>query len=539
MWSGSGPLKGIGEVLQIGYGENFSNGFSFAMLSGNGDLLLKDHYSPGKNLKLGTIANAEDVASLAVRDGRVAVLFRNGEVIVYDATNFDDNGTILPVTVAQDAIHVAYTSGEPTQVLLVTLRDGTVWRTGNYQARWKLDNQVPGIDSIVRTAAYVNSNKFYAKRSDGSWILYDNEAILPYDAPKVDKADVSFSELKPNVGDTLKISIQETYSNGAKIKVTPNASNVKVSMPHLLKLQPDGRLKVLGVGQSEVTVTTGGISKTVTISSSLPNSLTFARQVNGTVFVPAKAVIKAMGGTVSSANGALQATIGDTTFSFKAGDVNAQLNGEPLVLTTAPLADKGETYIPGTLLKAATGARVQWDGKWQTAEISFGGEAKMTVVSVDTAGLVKRAMQGSLANYIGKSYWINHFQQWDRFSKVTVADVVPKESGDFIVQFRTTAGKKLEGYPMSAYYVKELFTNEDNFFNYDPKKKYRWSASTWNLIKAGKISLGMTKDQVRMSWGHAAGSSVAKAGGKTIETWVYYNFDTVSFVNGKVFLILY
>jgi hypothetical protein len=48
----------------------------------------------------------------------------------------------------------------------------------------------------------------------------------------------------------------------------------------------------------------------------------------------------------------------------------------------------------------------------------------------------------------------------------------------------------------------------------------------------------MTKDQVQFSWGTPASTSISKPNGKTIEVWVYSNFDTVSFVNDKVILII-
>ncbi|WP_256757869.1 copper amine oxidase N-terminal domain-containing protein [Cohnella sp. WQ 127256] len=532
VWNSAGKVKDLDGISMIGYAER-----RFAALSRNGDVLLSDRNITDKYLKLGKIENADSVTSLTVIEDHVALLFESGQVVVYETANFDDNGKIIPVTVAQDAIHIAYTSGDPTDVLLVTRKDGTVWQTGEYQARWKLDQQISGLGTVVKTAAYLDSNHFYAQRSDGSWVLFADNVVTSVEIPKVDKVDVSISELKPNVGDILKVSIQETYSNGAKIKVIPNETNISVDKPYLLKLQSDGSLKVLGVGQTQVTLTTGGVTKTLTVSASLQNNLKWAKQVNGIEFVPAKAVIQALGGTVSITSGIFEASIGDVTFSFKVGDMNAQLNGETITLKAAPLTEKGDTYIPGMLLTFAVGASVNWDGKWKTAEISF-GDAKMTVVSSDTAGLVKKAMQGSLAKYIGKSYWINYFQQWDRFSKVTVSDILPDDSGDFVIVFKSAAGKELKSFPMSSSFVSELFTNEDYFFNFDPKKKYPWSASTWSLIKAGKIVLGMTKDQVKMSWGYPSGRNVTNASGKTIETWVYYNFDVVSFVNGKVTFIL-
>lgn len=180
---------------------------------------------------------------------------------------------------------------------------------------------------------------------------------------------------------------------------------------------------------------------------------------------------------------------------------------------------------------------MKWDSEWQEANISI-GSASMTVVSTETAALVKKAMQGSLANYVGKSYWVNYFQGWDRFMKVTVTDILPDDTGSFVIVFKTATGKTLKSYSMTSGHVAELLSNRTAFFNFDPYKKYQWSSSVWNQIKAGHIALGMTKEQVLLSWGEPAGKSATQADGKTVETWIYANFDTVAFINGKVKVII-
>ncbi|WP_229263731.1 RCC1 domain-containing protein [Cohnella cholangitidis] len=252
--SGSKKLKGLEGISMIGYGGGNGDSLaskSLAVLTQTGELILVGHYSGGKNVKVGTIADVNSVKSMTVSYGRAALLYDSGQVIVYDAVNFDDNGTIIPVTVAQDAAHIVYTAGDPDtpDILLVTRKDGTLWQTGKYQGRWKLDHQVTGLGTVAKTATYSDYKQFYVMRSDGSWIFYDDEEIKPVDVPTVKQVDVSLSELKPLVGESLKINIQETYTNGAKIKVAPTAANVSIDKPHLLAIQPDGRLKVLGVAK--------------------------------------------------------------------------------------------------------------------------------------------------------------------------------------------------------------------------------------------------------------------------------------------------
>lgn len=532
VWGSKGRVKELDNISLISYGDR-----EFAALTSNGDVLLEDSYKPGSYKKLGTISDASSVTALTVHDSRVALLYNSGKVVVYETHNFDDNGKIIPVTIAEDAVHIVYTSGDPTDQLLVTRKDGTVWTTGNYQDRWKLAKQVPGLSDIQKTAPLENSEKFYAKHSDGSWLMFDKGDMKPVDAPKVKKLDVSLSDLKPFVGDKLNVSIQETYTNGAKIKVPASQANIEVEKPYLLQIQSNDTLKVLGVGETKVTITSHDISKTVTVSASLRNNLKYSKQVDGIVYVPAKSVFQALGGTVSSSGGGLDVKLGDTSLSLKAGKTQAMLNGQAIQLKAAPMNDKEGTLIPASLLSDALGARIKWDSKFKQTEISL-GEASMTVVSAETAALIKKAAQGSLSKYIGKSYWVNDFQGWERFSKVTITDIVPDDTGSFTILFRSAKGKTLKSYSMSSSNVSQLFVDETYFYKYDPYKKYKWSAATWNKIKAGQVSLDMTKDQVRMSIGNPGSKSVMDINGHTIEIWEYSSFDSVSFVNGKVFLII-
>ncbi|RCX21782.1 copper amine oxidase-like protein [Fontibacillus phaseoli] len=535
VWNGSGKIKTLQGISLIGYG-----GKQFAALTSNGDVLLADPYKLYLYNKVGTVADAASVIALAAYDRQVAVLYGNGKVIVFRTSDFDDNGKIIPFTITEDAAHIAFaksTGDHPTDALLVTRKDGTVWMTGNYKDRNKLTEQVSRLSQIVKTSVLEDCEHFYAMRSDGSWVFFNEGEITPVDVPSVKQLDISVSDPNPFVGDGITLGIQETYTNGAKIKVQASQADIKVQKPHLLAIQPDGTFKVLGVGQIEATVTSGGLTKTVTISSSLRNNLNYAKLIEGVVYVPVKPVVQALGGTVASSDGGVEVALGDISLSLKPKSTAANLNGEPFQLKAAPIVDKQGMMMPASLLIDVTGAGVKWNSQWKQAEITY-GQAGMIVVSADTAGLVKKVAQGSLAKYVGKSYWVNYFQGWDRFSKVTVTDIQPVELGEFVVVFKSASGKKLESYPMSSSYVTDLFADGSSFFNYDPYKKYKWSSTVWSQIKAGYISLGMTKEQVLLSWGAPAGKDATTAKGKVIETWVYADFDTIVFIDGKLSIIV-
>ncbi|MFB4326207.1 stalk domain-containing protein [Priestia sp. BR_2] len=537
VWAGDEKAKNLSGISLIANADQ-----EFAALSSNGELLLQDNYKKGQFKKLGIVENPAAVKSMTVHSGRVALLHDNGDVVVYETSNFDDNGRIIPVTVAQNAAHIVYASSEPTDLLIVTLQDGSVWTTGEYKDRWKLKEQITGLSGIVKTSIYGDakdlSEGFYAQRSDGSWVHHKEGQNKNIDVPVVKNLSVAISVATPYVGESLEVSIQETYTNGAKIKVPVKDAVIDIEKPYLLSMQKNGMLKSAGVGKTQITVTSGGQSKSVTVSSSLRNNLKYAKQVNGNVMIPAKSVIQALGGTYSAKNGSVEAKFGQTLLSFKAGSNQAKLNESTIRLKAAPVNDKGELLIPASVLSDALGAKTTWDAKWKQAQISLGADAAMTVVSSETAGLIKKAMQGNLVKYIGRTYWVNEFEDLERFSKLTVTDILPDDKGEFNVIFKSATGKTIKSYPMRSSEVTQLFADRSSLLTYDPYKKHKWSASVWKQIKAGQVSLGMTKEQVQLSWGNPAAKDITSGGGKTIETWGYSNFNIVSFVNGKAILIM-
>ncbi|WP_276357933.1 copper amine oxidase N-terminal domain-containing protein [Cohnella caldifontis] len=537
VWTENGQVKGYSDIALIDAYDSF-----FAALTRKGEVLYREGMDSAVK-SLGMATDPSSVTSVAVTNHMVALLYAGGKVVIYDTVNFDDNGRIIPVTATEDAVHIVYAaktatpSGESDK-LIITRKDGSVWITGKYNKRFTPTTKIEGLADIVKTAACKDENRFYALKSSGDWVLYHDGEISPVEVPSVKALTVSLSNPEPNVGESVQVDIQETYTNGAKIKASPTDAVITVEKPHLLKKTEDGTLKVLGVGETNVSITSGGQTASVKVSSVLGHNLKFAKQVNGVAYVPLKPVIQALGGTVAKSTeaGVWEIRVGETALKLKTGDVNAVVNDRPLRMKAAMIADGGENYVPASLIADPFGATVKWVDKWKQVEIAF-GKSVLTVVSKDTAALVKKAAQGSLAAYIGKSYWVNHFQDYDRFQKVTIADVLPDDTGDFRLVFKTSSGQKLTSYPMKASYVPELLGDSDSFLTYDPYKKYKWSASVWKHVVDGEVTLGMTKDQVALAWGSPASKTITNANGKTIEVWVYGNFDAVGFVNGSVALI--
>ncbi|WP_040952629.1 copper amine oxidase N-terminal domain-containing protein [Gorillibacterium massiliense] len=533
VWNQAGQVKTIKDVLLLGYAYPHA-----VALTKNGDIFFLDSYNREDPSNRLNVSDPASVISIAISGYKVVLLYKNGNVVVYDPYHLDDKMRTLPVTIVQDAVHVTYLHSITADTVMITKKDGSVWRTGVYEWDTTELTQLPQLSQIVKTTGEFDDNdQFYAQKSDGSWLFYNKGEVTPVNAPYVKTLDVSISNLKPYLSDNLDINTLETYSNDAKFKIPATDLEVTIDKPYLLKLQSDGKLKVLGVGQSKVTVSYSGFTKTFTVASSSRENQKYSKLVNGVIFLPIKPVFQALGGTVTAKDGAFDIKLGDTTLSMKTGDKNAKLNGKAIVLKAAPIVDKGDVLFPASLLTDSFGATVKWDSTKKQANISFGA-ATMTVVSSETASILKKLAQGSLAQYIGKTYWVNYYEGWERFSKVTISDIIPDETGYFIIEFKTSSGKIVKSYSMSSDNVKYLFADSSVFFTYDPYKKYNWSQAIWNQIKAEQISIGMTKDQVRLSWGSPASTSTSTSNGNTIEVWVYSNFDTVSFVNGKVYLII-
>lgn len=335
----------------------------------------------------------------------------------------------------------------------------------------------------------------------------------------------------------MTLDIQLAYSNGALLKAAPGEAEVAVDKPYLLKQQPDGSFLALGAGEAAVTVSVGGVSKTIPVTIGYNGNLTYASNKGGVIFVPAKAVLLAMGGSFTAKDGGYEGRVGATAIGFKVGSKAVSIDEDAVQLGSAPLNSDGAVYVPAELLSRAFGVTAKWNATWQQAELGV-GKAKLTVVSKQTAALVKKAAQGSLAKYIGKTYWVNHYNEWSRFTKVTVTDIVPDGTGYFKVSFKTAAGKTWMSYSMPTSFIPTIFSDSYYFLTFDPYAKYKWSASVWQAIKEGRVTLGMTKDMVSLSWGTPSGKSTATAQGRKIETWVYSNFDTVAFVDGKAIWIL-
>lgn len=65
---------------------------------------------------------------------------------------------------------------------------------------------------------------------------------------------------------------------------------------------------------------------------------------------------------------------------------------------------------------------------------------------------------------------------------------------------------------------------EDRVFEENPKDKFKWTEEEWDLISDGKVRLGMTKDEVLLSWGGPSKVNQDMYQGSIREQWIYGSY---------------
>lgn len=505
----------------------------------------------------------DDPSSVVAMEGYsnryAAYLDKNGKVVAADLTAlfFNTNDyPYSPVTVTEDAVDISFHS---SGALIVTKKDGTVWLTdpsASSKDRFKLTSQVTEIKNSVQTSLYygtlvddpnagrnanqdiiVNTGRnvpqWLVKHKDGSWKVYRDGQVFNIESPVVSGLTITASSTKPSVGDKLSFKIVQTYSNGYKENLPGKEANLTFDKPYLVKALSDGTYKTLGVGETKVSVSANGNSKSTTVSISLSANLTGAISKDNTTYLPLVSVFKALGATISNKDSkTFDISLGDQKLQLKTGQKKAKLNGKDITLNQPVQVLNGSTVFPASLLTKASIAKIEWDKKYKKMKISI-GKASMVVESSETAAIEKKEKQGNLSQFINKSYWVNRYSNWERFMKLTVTDIVPAGGDNFDVVFKSAGGKTYTMGSTSRDFVSSILNDQYTFLPFDPYKKYNWSASTWKLIKAEKVAVGMSKTQVELSWGRPSSTSKLTSNGFTVEVW-RYGTQYVSFTNGIV-----
>lgn len=82
--------------------------------------------------------------------------------------------------------------------------------------------------------------------------------------------------------------------------------------------------------------------------------------------------------------------------------------------------------------------------------------------------------------------------------------------------------------------IREFGHFDHYFMEVDPRTIYKWPDEIWTIIEDHKVAIGMTKEQVKMSWGEPATiNKTLNASGRS-EQWVYNSGSYVYLDNGVV-----
>lgn len=472
-----------------------------------------------------------EVQSLASIYYSAVVVQQDGQAYSY---NFYDK--VNKQLLGQDMVQVSTFDNQ----FLLTKKDGTLWITRGHSGQFSLE-PLNDIDKVKRTVGSNEKGTFYAQLMDGTWIHYTNGKSMEMNAPSLKAVKLLVSKSQAKAGDHFTIEVEEEYTNGYKAKRVPTQEELKIDQPQLIERMANNQFKIKAVGEAIITVTVDGISEQAKIYASADKQLQFASNIKGLVYLPVKPVFETIGGKVAydAKTKSFTIQLGEQTIAMKKDSKIATVNGKQITMGGVVQERGGQMIFSADLLKNMLGAKITWDDKLKTATVNL-GSAKLVVISQETEKAIKKQQVGNLSKYVGKTYWVNDFQNWERFLKITVTDIIPKTDpyGDvlYIIQFKNAKGATLKTSQMGASSVEAHLTAGDTLLNYNPYTRYNWSNKTWDLIKKRKVALGMTKEQVLMSWGSPDHKSSIKSNGIVVESWGYgtYSLSIITFTNGKV-----
>jgi hypothetical protein len=115
-----------------------------------------------------------------------------------------------------------------------------------------------------------------------------------------------------------------------------------------------------------------------------------------------------------------------------------------------------------------------------------------------------------------------------RFSGGKVTDVVAGWDSHLPVRLILQTADGQEGYRdvnVSGTNIRETSRDDNRFDDFftdtDPKVAHNWPPKVWDSITAREVFVGMTTDQVRLSWGKPNSTTHIVASGKARDEWVY------------------
>lgn len=131
-----------------------------------------------------------------------------------------------------------------------------------------------------------------------------------------------------------------------------------------------------------------------------------------------------------------------------------------------------------------------------------------------------------------------------KYSPVKVIDIVCGWYNHIPVRFilKTSTGEEgFEDINLSGTNVSAILRDngkfEDYFFTQDPRTIYQWPNRVWSSIEEGKVFVGMSVEQAKMSWGKPEKVNKTVKQNIVHEQWVYDSDNYLYFENGVLITI--
>ncbi|WP_179218756.1 copper amine oxidase N-terminal domain-containing protein [Saccharibacillus sp. O23] len=506
----------------------------FALLTADGQIWrYRSDYASNKTAKIGDLPGTKDIQTSS---SYVMALGADGTV-----TKLDSATDSQPETLTQNAVSLAWVKEEARSDLYVAKSDGSLWLFEYGSGKGEPVSAVKGAAAVSPA-----ENGLFVRLSSGTTGLYADGKWSELAPARLQEAKLTLSRSSAAKGDKISTTVEERYSDGTRIKRSASASELKVSDPKVASVRPDGSLQAAGIGSTTVTLTSGALVSQATLLVKQEGTLSGAGVIDSGVYLPLRPVFAALGASIANSGSDWTIGYGDAQIKLRKGSDIATVNGKTVKLKGKVQTLDGQTVFPaGFLSSAVAGASVAWDGKFQQAIVSI-GTASFEVESKQTPLLRKKQQLGSLAPYLGKSYWINGYSGAGvRFSKLTVADIKISETSSgrsYTIVFANAAGSQFAASSTDAYGVASLLSDTDQFFPFDPQVRYGGSDKIWNYIRGNYVAPGMNKQHVLLSWGEPSSIENQSSPQGPIEVWIYMRggmkWQAVGFSKGIVFAIL-
>lgn len=172
-------------------------------------------------------------------------------------------------------------------------------------------------------------------------------------------------------------------------------------------------------------------------------------------------------------------------------------------------------------------------------EQSYQGRVSLDSVS----GIAPLAdIDNARAKFLGSTLWYskeeittydNEAEKYGRvkirkYSPVKIIDIIAgwydHEPIRFILQ-TPTGEEGFQDVNLSGTNVSSILRDSNRFDDYfltkDPRKTYKWVKKVWAAVEEGKVFIGMTAEQARMSWGKPEEVNRTITGNVKHEQWIY------------------